>query len=172
MTLTDNQKLRLKIADAPHYVDETRYGDGTANVFIVPYNNITAGSAYVPIGGTAWSATGATFNTSGYVSFSGVISANSAFRYTLQWSVFSDDEIQNFLDVGGTVIGGAVEAVHALLFDATRAASWSAADGSSYSNTSSQAHLQKLFDILQTELAQEAISGGNFASWSVNQELY
>lgn len=172
MTLTTAQRVRLKIADAPHYVDETRYGDGTANVFTLPYNNITAASAYVPLNGTAWSGTGCTFNPSGILSFSATISANSAFRYTLQWSVFSDAEIDDFLAVGGTVIGAAIEALGSMMFDATRAAAWEAADGSSYDNRSAQQHLRELYDKLLEAQQQEATTAGGQSSWSVNQGDY
>jgi hypothetical protein len=171
MTLTTAQRLRLKIADNPRYVDETRYGDGTASSFVIPYLNLANPTAFIPgAGASSWSATAATFNASGYVSFSGVISANSAFRYTLEASTFSDTEIQDFLDVGGTVIGAAVEAVGTLLFDATKAASWGAADGSTYSNTTTQQHLRELYKLLQQELEREAVFAGGFSSWSVNQE--
>lgn len=172
MTLTTAQRLRLKISDAPHYADETRYGDGTAQVFVLPYVNITAASAYVPIGGTAWSATGCAFNPSGTVSFSGVISANSAWRYSLRYSVFSDDEIDDFLTIGGTVLGGALEALGSMMFDATRAAAWEAADGSSFDNRSAQQHLRELYDKLQQEQQQEATTAGGQSSWSVNQGDY
>lgn len=172
MALTTAQRLRLKIADAPRYVDETRYGDGTAQVFSLPYTNITAASAYVPLGGTAWSATGCTFNASGTLAFSGVISAQSAFRYTLQYSVFSEDEITDFLEIGGSINGAAIEAVGSMLFDATRAAAWAASDGSTYDNRSAQAHLRELYAILQQEQQQEATTAGGQSSWSVEQGNY
>lgn len=173
MTLTSAQSLRLKIADAPKWADLTRYGDGTATVFgLDPYTNITSGSAFVAPGGTAWSATGATYNQSGFVTFANVISAGSAYRLTFNYSVFSDTEIDQFLTDGATIVGAAIEAVGSMMFDAARAASWSAADGSSFSNTATQGHLRALYDLLKKEQDQEAVYGGGMNSWAENQELY
>lgn len=173
MTLTSAQKVRLKIADAPRWIDVTRYGDGTAVTHgLSPHYNIANGTAYVPLGGTAWSATGATFNASGYIAFSGVISANSAFRLTYDYATFSDSEIDQFLSDGGSVVGAAIQALDSLMFDATRAARWMAADGTSYDNTSTQSHLRQMRALLIEQLQMETTVDGSMTSWSVNQELY
>ena len=171
--LTSAQYTRSKIRDIPTWVDVTRYGDGTAQRFtVLPHINITAGSAFVPLGSTAWSATGCTYNASGYVDFSGVISANSAVRLTYQWSVFSDDEISDFLSIGGSILGAAIEAVQALMFDAVKAAVWAAPDGTSYSNVGAQNHTRQLYEKLQEEQTRDAISDGSQQSWAINQEWY
>lgn len=168
--LTSSQKTRLKIADAPRIADLTRYGDGTATVFQTEHVNLISGSAFVPLGGTAWSATGVTFNASGFYSFSNVISALSAYRVTYVHSIFSDAEIDEFISAGGTVIGAAIEAVGSLMFDSLRCARWMASDGSSYDNTSSQAHARSLYDKLLEELEREAVTAGGFQSWALNQD--
>lgn len=172
MTLTTAQQVRLRLADAPLLADVTRYGDGTATVFTLAHTNLTSGTAYVPLGATAWTATGATFNASGTVAFSGVISANSAFRVTYVHSTFSDDEIGHFTAVGGTVAGAALEAVGTLMFDAVKRARWSSPDGTSFDDTAAMSHLQALYDRLRVEQGEAAVGSGSLDSWSVEQEHY
>lgn len=172
MTLTDAQAIRLKIQDIPAIADTTLAGDGTAVTFALPHRNLSSASAFVPLGGTAWSATGATFNASGFVEFSGVISANSAWRARYVHSVFSDAEIQHFLDTGGSVNGGALEAVQTLMFDGLRRARWSAPDGTSHDDTAAIALLRSLYDTLKAEQYEAAIGGGANESWSLLQEEY
>lgn len=170
MSLTTAQRTRLKISDSPRIADITRYGDGTATVFQTEHVNLTSGSAFVPLGGTAWTATGVTFNASGFYTFTNVISALSAYRVTYVHSVFSDTEIDQFLEDGGSIIGAAVEAVGSLMFDSLRCARWMASDGSSYDNTSSQSHARSLYDKLVEELEREAATAGGFQSWALGQE--
>lgn len=173
MALTDSQKVRLRIQDIPEQVRDTYYGDGTATTFALPHRNLTTASAYVPQGGTAWSATGATFNASGSVAFSGVISASSAYQTVYTHSVFSDTEIDQFLADGGTIIGASLEALGALLFDGIKRARWAAADGTSYDDTQAMVHLRELYGILKAEQKEEtAASGGDMMSWAEQQEWY
>lgn len=174
MTLTTSaQYLRVKIRDIPQFKDQTFIGNGTASVYTLASNMVlTSGSAYVPVGNSAWSATGASFDASGFVSFSGVISANSAFRVTWVESVFSEDEIGLFITAGGSLNGAAIEAVIALMFDSLKCASWGASDGSTYSNTASQQAAQNLYDKLIQEQEGEAIAAGGMSSWSLSQGDY
>jgi hypothetical protein len=169
MALTEQQKVRVKIQDAPIAENLTRYGDGTAVSFLLPHANVFNAGAYVPVGATAWSATGAAFDPSGVVVFSNVISANSAYNVRYQHTTFSDDEIQNFLDAGGSVVGAALEATEALMFDAVKRARWMASDGTSYDDTSAQNHLREMHAILSTQVEAESSSAGGFGSWSLNQ---
>lgn len=172
-TLTSAQYTRSKIRDIPTWIDVTRYGDGTATRFgLAPHINVTAGSAFVPLGATAWSATGCAYNYSGFVDFSGVISANSAVRLTYQHTVFSDDEINDFLSIGGSILGAAIEAVQALMFDAVKAAVWAAPDGTSYSNVGAQNHTRQLYEKLQEEQDRQSIIAGSQQSWAENQGDY
>lgn len=171
--LTSAQHVRSKVRDFPTWVDLTRYGDGTATRFgLAPHTNVTAGSAFVPLNATAWSATGCTYNASGFVDFSGVVSANSAVRLTYQYTVFSDDEISDFLSIGGTVLGAALEAVQALMFDALKASVWAAPDGTSYSNVGTQNHVRQIYEKLQEEQDRQAIVAGSVTSWSESQGDY
>jgi hypothetical protein len=171
MVLTTAQQVRLKIQDIPTLVDATYVGDGSASAFLLPHRNITSGSAFVMGAGT-WTSTGATFNASGMVSFSGTISANTAFRTTYVQSVFSDDEIGHFTAVGGSVNGAALEAVHSLMFDSLKRARWMAPDGSQYDDTMAIQQLRDLYSALKTELVGEAIAAGSIQSWSLSQGDY
>lgn len=172
MTLTDNQQVRLKIQDFPALADVTLHGDGTANRFLLPQRNLTSASAYVPAGNTAWSATGATFDASGAVAFSSIISANSAFRLTYTHSTFSDDEVDHFLSEGGSVVGAAKEACVALMFDGQKRASWAAADGTKYDDTKALDSLRGLYATLKDEESDAAGAAASMESWSMNQGDY
>ena len=175
MTLTSAQSVRLKIQDTPYLGAENLLGDGTAVTFALARRNLSSGSAYVVTTG-GYSATGATFDASGAVTFSGRISANSAFRVTYVYSTFSDDEIDHFLTVGKSVVGAALEAAHALAFDGLRRASWGAPDGARFDDTAAQRHVMDLIKMLEDEEredeADEAIAGGSAASWSLEQGNY
>lgn len=171
MALTSAQSVRLKIADAPALGAVTGVGDGSATTFALAHRNLTSGSAYVIAAG-AWSATGATFDPTGAVTFANVISANSAFRVSYVYSTFSDAEIDHFLTAGGSVIGAALEAAHALAFDGLKRSSWSAPDSSSYDDTAAQRHVIELIGVLEREQGDEAIAGGSTASWSLTQGDY
>lgn len=175
MALTSAQILRLRIQDQPTLADTTLAGDGTATAFLLPSNhrNVTSGSAFVPgPGGTGWSGTGAAFDPSGQVAFADVISANSAYRLTYVRSTFADAEIDQFLADGGSIRGGAIEAVQTLMFDGLKRARWSSPDGTSYDDTAAMKLLNDLYAALKTEQADEAVSFGGVASWSVNQADY
>jgi len=170
MALTDLQKIRTKIQDVPIAVNATLYGDGTANTFLLQHQNVFNAGAYVPgAGATSWSATGAAFDPSGVVIFAGVISANSAFNVRYQHTTYSDDEIQNFLDAGGTILGASLEAIESLMFDAIKRARWMASDGTQYDDTSAQSHLAKMHEILSAQVEAESATAGGFGSWSLNQ---
>lgn len=172
MALTTAQQVRLRIQDIPALANDTHYGDGTATLFVLPHANVTSGSAYVPIGGTAWTATGAAFNASGYVQFSGIIPANSAFRLSYVYSTFSDDEINHFTAVGGSVNGAALEAVQALMFDSLKRARWMAPDGSQHDDTQAQGQLMRMYEAFKSDAKDDAIGGGAVESWALNQEAY
>lgn len=176
MTLSTAQYVRLRIQDVPAIWDQTLYGDGTADTFVLNQRNQTSATAFVPIGaggGTAWSATGASFDSAlGSVAFSGVISANSAVRVRYVYSVFSDDEINTFITAGGGMNGAALEAVQVLLFDAPKRAVWKAPDGSMYDDTAAQQALRALYDVAVDRQAQEAVGQGGISEWGANQQYY
>lgn len=173
--LTLAQQVRLRISDRWRFAEEMRYGDGLASGFKLaqgaPFSTISAASAYVVNAG--WSATGATIDTDlGLVTFSGVISANSAWRAAYQWAVFSDAEIGHFTAIGGTLAGAALEAVRSLLFDSLRRAKWAAPDGTEYDDTAAMAHLLKMEQRLQDEIDRDDGAAGGIESWSEQQAYW
>ena len=171
MSLTTAQQVRLKISDPPKYSDQTFEFDGATSSYTLPHVNIANASAYVLNGG-AWSATAATFNASGMVSFATAYASASAFRATYEYSTFSDDEIDHFITVGGDVIGAAIEACESLMFDSLRRLRWRAFDGTEVDDTKAQQMLGKIYDVLKKEQEVNSIVAGNIDSWAINQELY
>lgn len=173
-TLTTAQQVRLRIQDIPTIYDTTLYGDGTADTFAFTQRNQTSATAFVPIGaggGTAWSATGCAFDsTFGGVQFSGVISAQSAFRARYVYSVFSDDEIGTMITAGGGVRGASIEALQTLFFDSLKRSVWRAPDGSMYDDTAALAALRQLYDVLILEQAEDAVGQGGISEWGLNQQ--
>src|SRR5512132_4298563 len=94
--------LRRHMGDRPRLMVETLYGDGIANMFqFSGYPLVTGSTALGSISPSAfvaaddhWTSTGATFDYNlGTVTFSGVVSANSAFQIRYTWGTFSDQEI-------------------------------------------------------------------------------
>jgi len=173
MALTTAQQVRLRIQDQPRVFDDTYYGDGTGSAFNLPQTNLTSASAFIMQSGgvpaTGWSATGATFDASGFVTFSAVLSADSAFRVRGVHSVFSDDEIGHFTAIGGNINGAALEAVQALMFDGLKRAAWAAPDGSEYDDTRAMGLLNDLYKTLKQEQGDEAIAAGGFNQWALTQ---
>lgn len=177
MALYDNlpSAVRHRIQDPIRYADVTRQGDGTATRHMLEHTNVQNGTAYVPIGGTAWSATGATFNGASnpaYAEFSTVISAFSAYRLVYNYSVFSDDEIGYFTAVGGNVAGAALAAVRALGFDALKRARWMSPDGAQFDDSMAQNYLIRLASALRQEIEEQQVFGGDLQSWSDLQGEY
>lgn len=169
MPLTTAQQVRLRIQDQATVFDDTRLFDGSANIFDLPWRNITSATAYVTTTAGAWTATAAQFDASGFVAFSATGSANSAYRVRGVYSTFSDDEIGQFTADGGSVAGAALEAVKALMFDSLKRAKWAAPDGSQYDDTMAMGHLNTLYGQLTGELQQVEAAGGGFVSWSEGQ---
>lgn len=173
MPLTLSQQVRLRIQDRVRLDEEIRVGDGTASGFRLkqgsPFSTLYTASAFV--NNVGWSATGATIDLSlGTVKFSGVISANSAFRVEYLWSVFGEDEIGDFTAQGGDVLGASLQAVQTLIFDSLKRARWAAPDGTQYDDTAAQRQLQWMYSALKAE-QREAPEGG-IESWSEQQAYY
>jgi len=171
MTLSTAQAVRLRIQDQPLIADELLVSDGTASAYALPHRNITSASAYVQNTGV-WTATGANFDPTGFVTLSGLVSAGSAFRVHYVHSTFSDEEIGHFTAVGGDVNGAALEAVSTLMFDGLKRARWTSPDGASYDDTAAMRMLNDIYDRLIAERAEAALTNGGFWSWSTEQENY
>jgi len=175
MALTTAQQVRFRIQAPWQRGEEIRYGDGIVSGFQLaqgaPHSTLI--SATASIDNTGWSATGCTIDTTlGYVTFSGIISANTAVRFDYQWSVFSEDEIGYFTAVGGNVPGAALEAVRVLLFDAAKRAKWEAPDGTQYDDTKAIDLLLEMEKRLVAEVERETGPQGGWESFSIGQGLW
>ena len=169
MTLTTAQEVRLRIQDIPVIADVTRTFDGSASAFALDHTNVISGSAFVPGSNGQWSATGATFNTSGFVTFAAPGSANSAWRARYVHSTFSDDEIGQFTARGGSIAGAALEAAYALMFDSLKRAKWAAPDGTQYDDTKAMDMLKEIVSAQRDEIADAETLDGGYASWTEGQ---
>lgn len=165
--LTDLSRLRQRITDHPRRADDTYHGDGLASQFTLPHTHLTSGSAFVPTP-TGWSATGATFDPSGVVTFANTISANSAFRVTYVHSVFPDAVLTDYLTTYGSINAAALQCAYDLSFDALKRARWAAA-GASYDDTDARNTLHDLISALRTDLTDAALHAGALAPWSETQ---
>lgn len=170
MTLTSAQLLRLFIQDQPRIQDRTLAGDGSAASFPLADRNLTSASAFVMAAG-GWSATGATFDPTGQVAFSGVISAATAFRVTYIYSNFSDTEINQYLSAG-TMNEAQIQVVQTLMFDSLKRASWASPDGTRFDDTQAMSELNAMYDRLKLEQYQDAAQGGGIIGWGENQGNY
>lgn len=175
MALTTAQQVRLRIQDQARIADVQRFADGSASAYNLEHRNIVNGTAFVVVsaGGTpptGWSATGCTFNASGYATFSSVPSANSALRFRYEHSVFSEDEIGHFTAVGGDINGASLEAVQTLMFDGLKRSKWASPDGSEYDDTAAMKLLNDLYATLKQEQLQAAVADGAINSWALTQE--
>lgn len=106
------------------------------------------------------------------VSFATTVSANSAFRTTYVHSVFSEDEISAFVEVGGNVNGAAIQALHTLMFDAAKRARWMGSDGSQYDDTLAADNLWKAYSAIKDDQYQEGAAAISLQSWTMNQGDY
>ena len=106
------------------------------------------------------------------VSFANTVSASSAFRTTYVHSVFSEDEITNFVEIGGNVNGAAIEALHTLMFDAAKRARWMGSDGSQYDDTLAADNLWKAYSAIKEEQIEAGAAVVSMQSWTLNQQDY
>lgn len=175
------QQLRFRINDRARRQEYDFVGDGTASVFqlnalpggIVTGQGAAAGpSAYVSLGGTAWSATGCSWDyPNATVAFSGVISANTAIHTLFYHGTFGIDEIDFITANYGAGTEGVIAAVEVLMADASKRASW-AGGGVSYNEAQTFNNLKAMRDTLWKKLADESGPQGGFESWASNQEDY
>jgi hypothetical protein len=169
MVLSSAQAVRSRVQDVVRLEEKVVLGNGTGSMFWLERENVLSGTAYV-VTSQGWSATGSTFNSSGYVSLSAPISAASAVRLVYTYSIFSDDEIDHWLTVGGSVPGAAREAARTLMFDSMKRARWVASDGSEYDDSKGMALIRELLDKLDEEIASSSIVDGGIIEWAMTQE--
>lgn len=180
--LNTADQLRFYINDQPRQAIETRYGDGTATTFQVSGVPIITGatafggyspSAYLPVGGTAWSATGSTFNYPlGTVTFSAVISANSAFQVSYTYATFSDQEIDHVVSNFGDVNSMKLALVDNLMANSYKRARWAAQAGSLFDDSQTMANLMMMRSAIRAEMTTEQGPLGGFISTDENQQVF
>lgn len=170
MPLTSADYVRQRIQDPLVYEDATYYGDGTANRYKLPHVNLQSGSAWVAPGATAWSATGATFNVTGYVDFANAISAQTAFRVAYVHSVWSDETISGYLSAG--ISGAMLQCAYDLLYDNMKRSRWMAANGAQYDNMQAGQFAKDIISAIKDEMREEATQYGSMASWAETQGEY
>lgn len=166
--------IRQRIQDSARRANYTLYGDGTAQTFDLQHENVQSASAFVGIGSppTAWSATGCTFNAGGFVDFSGVISAQTAFNVRYVYNVWSDDVIGEYITAGGSVLGAALLCAYDLLADNVRRSRWMAANGAQYDNIQAGQYVKDMISAFKEEMREDATQYGAMTSWAENQGSY
>lgn len=174
MTLTIAQ-LRQRIQDPYRYDEEARVGDGLSSAYKLrqgaPHSTLLSASAFVVGSNGQWSGTGATFdNALGVVAFNGTISANTAWKASYQWSVFSDAELGTYTGIDGTLAGASLEVVKTLMFDGLKRARWAAPDGTQYDDTKAMESLKWMWSALKDE--QIGAPEGGIESWSEQQAYF
>lgn len=126
MTLTLIQQVRLAISDKPILTRETSRGDGLAKYFRLGNSGIQLSPApEVRIDGLIKSETGDyTVNyDQGVVTFVTPPGINTTIDFIYYWSIFTDEELQFFLDdAGGNRVIASANALMAWAADAAKIA--------------------------------------------------
>ncbi len=179
MAFNTAEQVRFFINDKPRYSMETHYGDGTASAFQVSGAPLVSGatslggrapSALVPIG-NAWSATGVTFDyNQGLVTFSGVISAESAFQIVYTYGTFSDAEIDFVTANFGDLYSMRLALVDNLMGDAWKRMRWASVGGAHFDDSMAMANLLRMREAIRAEMTTEQGGQMVYDSWSKAQE--
>lgn len=94
--------VRMKTADQSSITRETATGDGTQVLFVLDHKNIVADPGLrVFINNVSQSSGFTVDNAAGSVTFSSAPSNGSSIEFDYFWSVYSDEEIQQFLSEAG-----------------------------------------------------------------------
>lgn len=126
MTLTVLQQLRLAISDKPIITRETSRGDGLAKYFRLGNSGLqTNPPPEVRIDGALKTETSDyTVNyEQGIITFVGTPAINTNIDFIYYWTIFTDEELQFFLDdAGGNRVIAAANALMAWAADAAKIA--------------------------------------------------
>lgn len=182
MPLNSADQLRFAMSDKPRLLMETRYGDGTANLFQLSGVPLVSGasalggmvpSAYVPVA-AGWSATGgATFDYQlGTVAFTTAISANSAFQVRYTYATFSDQEIDLVTGLYGDLPSMRLALVDNLMGDAYKRAAWRSQAGASYDDKETMKNLMLMRSAIIAQRTDEQGPLGAVISWYDEQQNY
>lgn len=179
--LNSAEMLRRRISDRPRYTTETYYGDGTASAFMISGSPLVTGctslgsiapSAFVAAG-DHWTATGATFDyEQGRVTFSGVISANSAFQVNYTYATFSDQEIDQVTGSYSMMQDMQLDLIDTLMADSYKRARWASQRGAYYDDSLTMANLMMMRSAIFASKTVEQGPLGGMVPWSETQENY
>jgi hypothetical protein len=135
MSLTDIERVRLRIADKSSIVREIDEGDGVAKFYKLNHENVATSPAIQVWIDDILQSTPADYSVdtlNGIVTFALVptINANLVFQY--YWTLFTDDEIQDYLDQnGGSVNIASAKLLYSLAANAALLAKRSTLTGGS-----------------------------------------
>jgi len=124
MTLTDIEAVRLKAADRSAITREEGVGDGIATAYKLGHDAIiTSPDIQVRIGGLLQVATYTVDHESGIVTFNSAPIMNAQVEFTYYWSIYTDAQIQYFLDdSSANVTVAAAKVLLAIAADAAKIA--------------------------------------------------
>lgn len=104
MALTDIERVRIKIADKSSIVREIDEGDGVARVFKLGNENVMASPALQVWVNDILQTDPGDYSvdlTNGIVTFTAAPTLNIDIVFQYYWTLFTDNEIQDFLDENG-----------------------------------------------------------------------
>jgi hypothetical protein len=126
MTLTTLQQIRLAISDKPIITRETSRGDGLAKYFRLGNSSIqTTPAPEVRVDGILKTdvADYAVNYDQGIITFVATPIVNSTIDFIYYWTIFTDEELQSFLDdAGGNRVIASANALMAWAADAAKVA--------------------------------------------------
>ena len=140
MATSDRDRVRRKMLDKPRLQSDQFVGDGTTLVFALTRPN----PANLDISGGL----SATADDTGKLTFA--TAPDELFTVTYQWTRFTDDDIDDWLETDGSVEGAALEGIKAEIAG-TEWGRFSAPDGTSYDNSGRRLALQQLYNALSKE---------------------
>lgn len=124
MSLTDIEAVRLKSADRSTLTREVGVGDGESYIFKLGHNSIlTSPAPEVRIDNVLQGGNYTVDYTNGVIEFTAPPLVNTQIEFTYYWSVFTDAQIQYFLDdSGANVTVAAAKVLLAFASDAAKIA--------------------------------------------------
>lgn len=182
MAINSADSLRFFSNDQPRQMIETKYGDGTAQLFQMSGMPMVTGatafggytpSAFVPHA-NGWTATGATFSLPlGTVTFPVAISANSAFQVSYTYATFSDFEIDMVTGLyPGDSYSQRLALIDNLMADSYKRARWAAGRGAYFDDSTTMQNLMLLRSAIRGEATTEQGPLGDIISWDDQQANY
>jgi hypothetical protein len=123
MVLSDIDAVRLKTSDRSTITREVVTADGQSSYFKLGHEPLIAGSLQLWIDDVLTSTGFTVDETNGVVAFADAPAVNSKLEFQYYWSLFSDEQIQHFLDEStGSVPLASARLLLALAADAAKVA--------------------------------------------------